>query len=119
MRRALALVALAIGCSEPAVASEPLAPTALPTPRAPPPTPTTPELARPRRGTISAAGDLVLNSLAMRAVRGLPTEDAGYRALLDGYARSIREDEIAYLNLETPLVDDVVALDGGWPASLP
>jgi poly-gamma-glutamate synthesis protein (capsule biosynthesis protein) len=72
-----------------------------------------------RRVTISAAGDLVLNSLAMSAVRAHPTEEAGYAALLDGYARSLRDDEIAYLNLETPLVDDVIELDGGWPRSLP
>lgn len=70
-----------------------------------------------RRVVISAAGDLVLNALAMRSVRAHPSEEDGYAALLDGYARSIRQDEIAYLNLEVPLRDDLVPLAPGWPRS--
>src|SRR5512134_3500376 len=66
-----------------------------------------------RRVTLSAAGDLVPNSLAMESVRGAATEVEGYRRFLEGYASAIGEDEIAYVNLEVPLVDDVVPLDGG------
>lgn len=71
-----------------------------------------------RRVTITAAGDLVPNALAMRSIRHAPTEDEGYRAFLGAYAEALRDGEIAYLNLEVPLVDDVVPLDGGWPRSL-
>lgn len=73
---------------------------------------------RVRRVTLAAAGDLVPNGLAMRSIRSASSEEEGYRTLLAGYAASLRDDEIAYLNLEVPLVDDVVALDGGWPSSL-
>jgi poly-gamma-glutamate synthesis protein (capsule biosynthesis protein) len=66
---------------------------------------------------IEASGDLVLNSLAMGFVREHPSDEAGYRALLEGYARSLRPDALTYLNLEMPLVDDHVDLDGGWPRS--
>lgn len=71
-----------------------------------------------RRVTLAAAGDLVPNGLAMRSVRSAASEEEGYRMLLSGYAAALRDDEIAYLNLEVPLVDDVVPLDGGWPSSL-
>jgi poly-gamma-glutamate synthesis protein (capsule biosynthesis protein) len=124
VRWAALAIALA-GCGEPVAASPPTPP-AVPvapteaTPSAPPAA--TAEVEPPpdpiRRVSISAAGDLVLNALAMRAVRRHATEAEGYAVLLDGYARSLRDDEIAYVNLETPLVDDVVPLDPGWPASL-
>jgi len=102
-----------LGCEgAPAAPAMPVAIVAAPSPAA------APEIAPVRRVTISAAGDLVLNELAMRSVHAHAAEDAGYRALLDGYARSLRAHDIAYLNLEMPLVDDVVALDPGWPRSL-
>src|SRR5688500_16909026 len=64
---------------------------------------------------ISAAGDLVLNPHAMRTL----ASDGAYDRLLAGYASSVREDEIALLNLEQPLVDDLVPLDPGWPRQNP
>lgn len=70
----------------------------------------------PRVARIAAAGDLVLNALAMRAVLADPE---GYDRLLSGYAAAIDESEIAYINLEQPLVNDVVPLDGGWARQSP
>lgn len=64
-----------------------------------------------------ASGDLVLNALAMRAVRGAESESDGYHALLDGYARALEPGALTYLNLEMPLVDDRRDLDSGWPRS--
>ncbi|UJR83361.1 CapA family protein [Sandaracinus amylolyticus] len=112
MRAAIGvLAAIVAGCGGRIEASAP-APAVTPTPiTASAPTPTT------RRVVISAAGDLVLNALAMGSVRAGGDEAAGYRALLDGYARAVRDDEIAYLNLEMPLVDDVIALEPGWAPS--
>lgn len=67
--------------------------------------------------SIEASGDLVLNGLAMGVVRDHERDEEGYRALLEGYARVLEPDALTYLNLEMPLVDDHVALDGGWPRS--
>ncbi|AKF04120.1 Capsule biosynthesis protein capA [Sandaracinus amylolyticus] len=105
------LAAIVAGCGgsiepsapTPAITETPIAAVA--------PTPTA------RRVVISAAGDLVLNALAMSSVRAHGDEAAGYRALLDGYARAVRDDEIVYLNLEMPLVDDVIPLEPGWAPS--
>lgn len=120
MRRAL-LCALTLGCGTPA-APAPTPPPALAAPiaaAAPPVAPTLPPVDDGvRRVTLSAAGDLVPNGLAMRSIRRAPTEDEGYRTFLAGFAASIREEAVTYVNLEVPLVDDVVALDGGWPRSL-
>jgi len=66
---------------------------------------------------IEASGDLVLNGLAMGFIRDHANDGAGYRALLEGYAGTLRPGALTYLNLEMPLVDDHVALDGGWPRS--
>jgi hypothetical protein len=64
---------------------------------------------------LSASGDLVLNSNALDAIE----DDGGYGALLASYAECLREDEISILNLEQPLVDDLVPLDPGWPRQNP
>ncbi len=69
------------------------------------------------RVRLNATGDLVLNPQAMRAL--LDEGSTGYASLLAGYAASIDEDEIATLNLEQPLVDDLVPLDAGWPRQNP
>jgi poly-gamma-glutamate synthesis protein (capsule biosynthesis protein) len=66
---------------------------------------------------LEASGDLVLNALAMRAVRAEGDEAAGYRSLLAGYAEVLSPDALTFLNLEMPLVDTRVELDGGWPRS--
>ena len=69
--------------------------------------------AQPRTVNLSAAGDLVLNPHAMAA---LADEGEGaYTHLLAGYAAALREDEIAFVNVEQPLVNDLVPLDPGWP----
>ena len=80
------------------------------------------ERAEPReapaaRVRLSGAGDLVLNPHAMRSIADDGPD--GYSNLLVGYRAAIREDEIAFVNLEQPLVDDVVELDPGWPRQDP
>lgn len=75
-----------------------------------------------RSVVLTAAGDLVPNALAMASIRRAPTEAEGYATFLGGYAEALAAappNAIDYVNLEVPLVDDVVPLDGGWPASLP
>lgn len=66
---------------------------------------------------LSASGDLVLNPHAMRSLED-DGEDA-YAHLLAGYASVVASEELAFLNLEQPLVDDVVPLDPGWPRQDP
>ncbi len=66
---------------------------------------------------LEASGDLVLNALAMGFVHAHERDAEGYRALLDGYASVLEPDALTYLNLEMPLVDHHVELDGGWPRS--
>ncbi len=115
---ALGLALIGAGCAEDAAAApaDPTPPAADAPPNAAPPAeprveapPPTPEPVV----TIAAAGDLVLNPHAMRAI--LDDGDEGYARLLAGYASVIREDDVAFLNLEQPLVDDLVPLDAGWP----
>jgi hypothetical protein len=64
---------------------------------------------------LSAAGDLVLNPDAMAALRG----EGAYTRLLAGYAQRVDDDELSVLNLEQPLVNDLVPLDSGWPRQDP
>ncbi|MEZ4335690.1 MAG: CapA family protein [Sandaracinaceae bacterium] len=105
---------LGTGCAEPASAAPEVVAPAPPVVAAPPPVPAPPPASPPTpRVTIAAAGDLVLNPHAMRAV--LDDGDDGYGHLLAGYAAVLREDDLAFLNLEQPLVDDLVPLDAGWP----
>lgn len=105
---ALALLLLACGPSEPAEVEPPIA-------EAPPPaepetvadeTPAPSPFVR-----LSAAGDLVLNPHAMRAIE----DEGSYAPLLEGYAAAVAPEEIAYVNVEQPLVNDEVPLDPGWP----
>ncbi|MBX3273819.1 MAG: CapA family protein [Sandaracinaceae bacterium] len=119
----------ASGCvEEHAAASEPRAVAAAPAlaPRreaAPPPAVAAPAAAAPAAAapaaapgpvvTIAAAGDLVLNPHALRAV--LDDGEGGYARLLAGYAQALGEGDLAFLNLEQPLVGDLVPLDPGWP----
>ena len=126
MRRACAaLLALTVACGDPALAAPapapaPATPTATATAPAPAPAPapaTATATAPAAVLTLEASGDLVLNDLAMRSVRAHPSEDAGYRALLDGYARTLTPGALTYINLEMPLIDTRVALDNGWPRS--
>jgi poly-gamma-glutamate synthesis protein (capsule biosynthesis protein) len=42
----------------------------------------------------------------------------GLAQMLEGYRGLIRDDDLATVNLETPLVDDVVPLQTGWPPVL-
>lgn len=109
---AIALVALALGCDDGASAAPVRAEAPPPESTAPEPAPPPPD-PEPPTVRISAAGDLVLNPHAMRAIED--DGDDGYANLLRGYAASVRDDEIAYVNLEQPLVNDLVALDPGWP----
>lgn len=104
------------GCAE--EAAEASTPAAEAPPEAPPSLPAEPEPAaeppEPSRVvTIAASGDLVLNPHAMRAIEDDGEE--GYENLLRGYAAALEEDEIVFVNLEQPLVNDRVPLDSGWP----
>lgn len=113
-----AAIAVAAGCSEAASAeTTPPAPRAPAPVAAPPPAPAPPAPPPEPVVTIAAAGDLVLNPHAMRAV--LDDGDDGYANLLAGYAGALRADDVAFLNLEQPLVDDLVPLDPGWPRQDP
>ncbi len=44
--------------------------------------------------------------------------EQAFDRMLEGWARVLRDEEIVLLNLETPLVDDVVPLRTGWPPIL-
>lgn len=107
-------VLLVMGCGE-APAERPIL-EAPPPPLSPLPSIASPPL-EPEELVLEASGDLVLNGLAMRAVRAEGDEHAGYHALLDGYGRALDPTALTYVNLEMPLVDDRVELDGGWPRS--
>lgn len=69
-----------------------------------------------RRVTIAGTGDLVLSRRMVRAweARG----DDGLAWMLEGYRSLLGQEEIVYLNLETPLVNDEVPLQVGWPPVL-
>lgn len=108
MRRIASFALMWLACSEPPPARAPVAAPSVP-PVALAPAPPI------RRVRISAAGDLVLNPHAMRAL----AEEGAYDRLLAGYASCVREDELAILNLEQPLVGDLVPLDPGWPRQNP
>lgn len=110
VRAWLVWIALVSGCSEPPVAAEEPVVPPVASEAAPPPTP---GAAFESVVTIAASGDLVLNPHAMRAIED-DGED-GYDNLLAGYAAALEEEEIAFLNLEQPLVDDRMPLDPGWP----
>ncbi|MCB9597009.1 MAG: CapA family protein [Sandaracinaceae bacterium] len=112
---ALAVACALAGCEEEAPAAEPPSAAAPPAPEAPvaaPEVPAVEDVVEPEL-TLAASGDLVLNPHAMRAV--LEDGEAGYEHLLAGYAEVLEEDELVFLNLEQPLVDDEVPLDPGWP----
>lgn len=114
MTRAALLVLLAVGCGEAEAAPIPAPPTAPVTATVSAPAPA--EAPAPAV-VLEASGDLVLNGLAMRSVRTHETEQEGYRALLAGYGGVLEEGAITFVNLEMPLVDHHVELDGGWPRS--
>ncbi len=117
--RLLLLVGLLLGCGEsPPVGSieapaearpVPSEPSAAPRPEPSASAPPEP----PRTLTLAASGDLVLNPHAMRAIAD--DGEAGYAHLLAGYAAALRATDVAFLNLEQPLVNDLVPLDAGWP----
>ena len=79
----------------------------------PPPGGAPPPAAAPPTVTITASGDLVLNPHAMRAI----ADDGprGYEHLLAGFAAAVHDDALVVVNLEQPLVNDLVDLDPGWP----
>ncbi|MBX3251196.1 MAG: CapA family protein [Myxococcales bacterium] len=56
----------------------------------------------PRAVTIAATGDVMLH---LKVNAG--AAQRGWAHVFGGLARSLREDEIAFANLETPLVDDI------------
>ena len=60
---------------------------------------------RPATVTIASTGDLLLTREVIDVWHGMGRE--GLDRMLSGYASLIHDDEIATLNLETPLVDDV------------
>lgn len=66
-----------------------------------------------RRVTLAATGDLVFSRRLVKTWEAMGED--GLAQMLAGYASLIREDEITMLNLETPLVDDVVPIQTGWP----
>ena len=106
------------GCSSEPASAAPPEPAPEPASVAPPePAPPAPSPAPTREVTIAASGDLVLNPHAMRAIAD--DGDDGYTNLLAGYAASLDDASIAFLNLEQPLVNDVVDLDPGWPRQDP
>lgn len=87
-------------------------------PEAPHPTAdsSVPDSGSSQRVTIAATGDLVLSRRLVKAwqARG----DNGLAWMLQGYRSLLGQEEIVYLNLETPLVNDEVPLQVGWPPVL-
>lgn len=81
---------------------------------APPIAPDTPAVATAPRRAVSLvfSGDLVLNPRTMRHLSATP---GAFDAALAAWAVRVREDDVAYVNLEMPLVDDVEELDSGAP----
>lgn len=66
--------------------------------------------------TIAASGDVVVSKRLSHtmAVMG----EGAFGRMLEGFSTVLDEDEVATLNLETPLVDDEVSLSTGWPPVL-
>lgn len=63
--------------------------------------------------SIVAAGDLVVSRRLSKAL-----EQNGLDHMLEAYKSVLDRRDIAFMNLETPLVDDVVPLRTGWPPIL-
>lgn len=72
----------------------------------------TPDEAPPHQASLVFSGDLVLNPRTMRHLSATP---GAFDAALSAWAARVRADELAYVNLEMPLVDDVEELDSGAP----
>ncbi len=69
------------------------------------------------RVTIAATGDVLLHIKVNRAADA-HRASGGYRHVFSGVREVLREDEIAFANLETPLVDDVNPPETGEPPVL-
>ena len=65
--------------------------------------------------TIAATGDLLLHIKVGRSARA---HSEGWARVFRGLRESFRADDIAFANLETPLVDDVRAVATGTPPTL-